>query len=64
MVGFGQQRIFGAAGKEHPSPPLPSPAVGEVLKLDSIAVSVFADILIELTNTEYQYQTARSKKLF
>ena len=32
MVGFGQRRIFGTAGKEHPSPPLPSPAVGEVLK--------------------------------
>ena len=51
MVGFGQRWIFCTAGKEHPSPPLPSPAVGEVLKLDSIAVSVFADILIELTNT-------------
>ena len=48
MVSFGQRRIFGTAEKEHPSPPLPSPAVGEVLKLDSIAVSVFADILIEL----------------
>ena len=32
MVGFGQRRIFGTVGKEHPSPPLPSPAVGEVLK--------------------------------
>ena len=31
MVGFGQRRIFGTAGKGHPSPPLPSPAVGEVL---------------------------------
>ena len=30
-------------------------------RLDSIAVSVFADIFIELTNTVIQYQTARSK---
>ena len=29
--------------------------------IDSIAVSVFADIFIELTNTVIQYQTARSK---
>ena len=32
MVGFGQRRILGTVGKEHSSPPLPSPAVGEVLK--------------------------------
>ena len=32
--------------------------------LDSIAVSIFKDILVELTNTEYQYQyqTLKSKK--
>ena len=32
--------------------------------LDSIAVSIFKDILVELTNTEYQYQyqTPKSKK--
>ena len=34
--------------------------------LDSIAVSIFKDILVELTNTEYQYQyqTPKSKKNF
>ena len=32
MVGIVQRQIFGTDGKEHPSPPLPSPAVGEVLK--------------------------------
>ena len=32
--------------------------------LDSIAISIFKDILVELTNTEYQYQyqTPKSKK--
>ena len=35
--GFGQQRIFGAAGKEHPSPPLPSLAVSSpVFPFDTI----------------------------
>ena len=33
MVGFGLQRNLGTAGKEHPSPPLPPPMVGEVLAL-------------------------------
>ena len=40
MVGFGQRRIFGTAGKEHPSPPLPSPAVGEVLKPVTLELKV------------------------
>ena len=31
MVGFGLRRNLGTAEKEHPSPPLPPPKVGEVL---------------------------------
>ena len=33
MVGFALQRNLGTAEKEHPSPPLPPPMVGEVLAL-------------------------------
>ena len=33
MVGFGLRQHLGTAEKEHPSPPLPHPMVGEVLAL-------------------------------
>ena len=33
LVGFGLRRNLGTAEKEHPSPPLPPPKVGEVLAL-------------------------------
>ena len=38
---------------------------GHFFGLDSIAISIYEDILVELTNTEYQYQyqTPKSKKI-
>ena len=48
MVDFGLRRNLGTAGKEHPSPPLPPPKVGEVLAFYIIRTASRRFLLLSL----------------
>ena len=48
MVGFGLRRNLGTARKEHPSPPLPPPKVGEVLAFYIIRTASIRFLLLSL----------------